>query len=115
MLKFNKQYYFVKPVDLTECDTEYEVYSAEGLFMGTTILGVNPIFFNDKAERNAFEEFLLDETMGIQAQVKFLKEYRVPIEEVSSLNQSVEVICRTMDSQWGIPYSVMERYLAQYL
>ncbi|OLN33840.1 hypothetical protein [Desulfosporosinus metallidurans] len=115
MIKHMNKYYFVKPVDFRRHDTEFEVFNSQGLLMGTTVRGISPLFFQTEKERENFEEFILDETMDIQAQVKFLEEYGVYIEEVQSLNLELDTICENMDLKWNIPQGQMQRILTKYV
>jgi len=108
------KYYFVKPVDLNRHDTEFEVFTSNGMLMGTTVRGISALFFKTEEEREIFEEFILDETMRVQAQLKFLEEYGIYIQEVQSLNLELASICENMDFKWNIPQGQMRKLLTQY-
>lgn len=102
-------------MDLNRHDTEFEVFTSNGILMGTTVRGISALFFKTEEEREIFEEFILDETMNIQAQVKFLEEYGVYIENVALLNLELDAICENMDLKWNIPQNQMQKLLIQYV
>ncbi|WCF11763.1 hypothetical protein NDS46_30940 (plasmid) [Paenibacillus thiaminolyticus] len=114
MFHFNKQTFFLVPTSFTKDNMEFNIFNEHGDLIGTTIRGISKGFVTT-LEKEKLESYLLDESLKLEAEIKFLKEFGLQVSEAGLLNISCEEIFDIMEEKWLIPMEVMDEVLGCYL
>lgn len=102
MITFKNKIYFVSPKSFRNGDIEFNIMNDCGQIVGTNFTGINADAFSTDADRQSFEEMILEKTMVMEFEMKFLREFKATLENWASLNISKSEIIDIMDANWYI-------------
>lgn len=110
MFRYENHTFFLVPTSLSKQDTEFNIFNDAGEMIGTTIQGIAHGRFSPDIKEK-IEDYLIEESLKLEAQLKFQREFNIPIHESSQLELSPTQIMDIMDSKWSIPVDVIDGML----
>lgn len=114
MIRYQNQTFFLVPTALTKEDTEFNIFNASGEVIGTTVQGISKGSYSEE-EKDKLENFLIDESLKLEAELKFQKEFNLSVSQSSMLDITADRILDIMYKKWSIPMEVMDDVLGTYL
>lgn len=110
MFQFGNEVFFLVPEPIDYRNTEFKVFDSQGRFLGYSYQVIGS-YTNIPASRyDEFYEALGKEAALLEAKLKFLAEFKLPIEQASHLteklmlpvNELKSLIYETMASKWNL-------------
>jgi hypothetical protein len=114
MLTVNDHSFFLVPVSLSKLDTDFNIFSASGEQIGTTLTGIHQGLYSEDV-RFDIQTQLESKADQLESHLKFEKQFGIQIENVSSLNLSAVAIMDIMEKQWSIPADITDEMIGSYL
>lgn len=114
MIRYQNQTFFLVPTAITKDDTEFNVFNDCGELVGTNMQGISKGVYSEE-QREKLENFLIDESLKLEAELKFQKQFNIAVSESSTLNLSASEILDIMYSKWSVSMEVMDEVLGTYL
>ena len=104
--------YLLLPINVDCNDMNFNICTERKEFLGTIFTGIHRKDLFKEEEREKLQDFLELEAHKIEAQIKFEKEFGIPISQAKELNISEKDILKLMDVKYSIPTEIMDQVLA---